>query len=141
MPRAKGLRLHLTRDSVAMADDMDAPHLKKVTLPADVTAEGIATWIVENRYLPQNVQGGKATWSLVSKRPIAVLAQQWDRPKMLSNCPDSLEDLDFEDGVLRAQVNYHAQKNPNAVFRKLDRQSRGGILSLLVRAAGAKQTD
>ena len=141
MPKAKGLRLQLTRDSVALGDDMHSPHLKKVTLPADVSAEGIATWIVENRYLPQNIQGGKATWSLVSKRPLAVLAQQWDKPKMLSNCPDSLEELDFEDGVLRAQVNYHAQKNPNAVFRKLDRQSRGGILGLLVRATGADQTD
>jgi len=61
MPKAKGLRLHLTRDSVAMADDMEAPHLKEVTMPADVSAEGIATWIVENRYMPQNIQDGKAT--------------------------------------------------------------------------------
>ncbi len=127
MPKAKGLGLHLTRDSVAMADDMDAPHLKKVTLPADITAEGIAMWIVENRYLPQNIQGGKATWSLVSKRPIAVLAQQWDKPKMLSRCPDSLEELDFQDGVLRAQVNYHAQQDPDLVYEELDRQSRDGV--------------
>ena len=33
MPEAKGLRLQLTRSSVALVDDMDAPHLEEVNLP------------------------------------------------------------------------------------------------------------
>ena len=127
MPEAKGLRLQLTRSSVALVDDMDAPHLEEVNLPDEVTVEEIATWIVENRYLPQNIQGGKATWSLVSNRPIAILAQQWDKPKLLWRCPDSLKGLNFANGVLRAHLHYHAQQDPDVVYEVLDRLTRDGF--------------
>ncbi len=118
MPKAKRFRFHLTRDSVHPADDIDAPHLKKVYLPGDITIEGIATWIVEKRYLP-NIQGGTATWSLVSIRPIAILALQWDKPKMLRIFPDGLEGFDFANGVLRAHLYYHAQQDPDVAHEVL----------------------
>jgi hypothetical protein len=110
-----------------LGDDIDAPHLKKVRLPGDMTVEDIATWIVDKEYLPQNVQGGSTTWSLVSNRPIAVLAIEWKKPKMLWLAPDSLEEMNFESGVLRAHLHYHGTHNPDVVYEVLNVMSRDGF--------------
>ena len=115
MTHAGGLRLHLTRDSVALGDDHDAPHFKKVRLPDGSTVEDAVSWIAASSYLPRIV-GGEATWSVLSRTPIAVLAQQWNRPMMLSPAPYDLEKLDYADNTLRIHVTYHEQRNPNGVF-------------------------
>ena len=127
MPKATGLRLHLTRSSVALGDDISAPHLKKIRLADDAAPEDIATWIVENEYLPQSVQGGSTTWSLVSNQPIAVLAIEWKKPKMLWMCPDTLEELKLEDGVLQAHLHYHGTQNPDVVYEVLKVFNRDGF--------------
>ena len=64
---------------------------------------------------------------MVSRRPIAVLAQQWPAAKMLSSIPYRLEDLNFDGTVLRVHVNYHAQQDPKVVFEVLARLSQAGF--------------
>ena len=126
LPHTDGVLLRLTRDSVAAGDDCDAPHLEKVRLPVGTTVEEVVTSILASRYLPR-IDGGKATWSLVSKRPIAVLAQQWQSPKMLSPNPYCLESLGYANDVLRIHATYHVQQDPDVVFEVLDRLTDQGF--------------
>ena len=126
MTHAGGLRLRLTRDSVAVGDDCDVPHLEEVRLPDGSTVEEAVSWIVASRYLPR-IGGGEATWSILSKRPIAVLAQQWNKPMMLSPIPYSLENLDYADDTFRVHATYHVQQDPNVVFEVLSRLTDRGF--------------
>jgi len=120
------MRLVLTRDGVAAGDDCDAPHLEEIRLPDDANVEDAVSWIAASRYLPKS-GGGEATWSIVSKRPIAVLAQQWAEPKMLLPIPYGLERLGYPNGELRVHAKYHAQQDPKMVFAALSRSGGGGF--------------
>lgn len=112
------MKLHITRDSVAAGDDVDAPHDREMDLPEGCTVEQAVTLIFEADYLA-NIVGGKATWSIVSNRPIAVGAQQWENPKMLSAFPYEFGELNVENGVLHIHITYHAQQDPDVVFEVL----------------------
>lgn len=121
------MKLHLTRDSVAAGDDGDAPHHRDITLPDGIGMPAVVAAIAGARYLP-SIQGGQATWSLTSRRPVAVLAQQWREPKMLFLLdPDDLQQFDFANGTLRVHATYHTQIDPDLVYRVLW-QLRGGAL-------------
>ena len=90
------MEIHLNRDSVCAADDMDS-HKTIITLDNSVSVEEILTTIKELDYLPK-IWGGCATWTLSSKIPIAVFAQEWKEPKKLHLIPINLKDLDFNIG-------------------------------------------
>jgi len=51
--------------------------------------------------------------------PIAVIAQQWTEPRMLFLLSKDLANLDLKEGVLRVHFNYHAQLDPEIVFKVL----------------------
>lgn len=44
--------IHLTRDSVCMSDDVEAPHDRKIETDAGLDLEGVARRIAAIRYLP-----------------------------------------------------------------------------------------
>ena len=119
------MKLFVTRDSVAAADDYES-HDTEIALPDGASVEDAVSWIATTRYLP-SIGGGAATWSIVSGRPIAIVAQQWSKPRMLSPIPYELEDLNFRDDTLRIHANYHAQQDPNVVFEVLSRVSGDGF--------------
>ena len=120
------MKIRLTRDSVCAGDDVDAPHFDEITVPDDATVEDVVAAIAASTYLAP-ISGGKATWSVASKIPIAVIAQQWERPRMICSIPYRFEQLDFRDGVLRCYVNYHAQRDPDTVVEVLRRLRLKGI--------------
>ncbi len=111
------MKVSITRMSVSAGDDLDPPHLKEIDMPDDSTVEEIITSIVASGYLPK-ICGGKATWSVSSKKLLAVVAQQWKQPKMLEFPPFKfeLDELDYADNNLKIHFNYHAQKKPDMVF-------------------------
>jgi hypothetical protein len=112
------MRILLTRGSVSQSDDVDAPHQREIVLQDGLSLKEIAATILGSGYLP-TIAGGRATWSITSRVPIAVLAEQWRTPKMLTAIPSRLSDLDYHDGVLRCKVGYLAQMGPRTAARLL----------------------
>ena len=112
------LTLHLTRDSVAAADDVDAPHELALLVPDDTTTAAMVAAILDADYLPR-IASGKATWSVFSERTLAVIAQQWPEPRMVSDLPHPPEQLRREAGGYRFHVNYHVQQDPETVLAVL----------------------
>jgi hypothetical protein len=75
--------------------------------------------ILRLNYLPK-ISGGKATWSVAYDQPLGVIAQQWEKPKLISSrFPFSINDKykDFDS----LHFNYHAQKDPDIVYEVLSR--------------------
>ena len=108
------MKVKLTRDSVAMGDDCDAPHEKIIAVPDSASIREIIQVVLHSRYLAQ-IAGGKATWSVTSRIPVAIVAQQWAEPKMLGDAsvPRSLL---FSEGMLVLHFAYHTQEDPNLVY-------------------------
>lgn len=112
--------IHYTRDSVAMGDDVYAPHEIEFDLSSAATLEDVIHKIKAMSYLPK-IYGGKATWVLYNgSTPLAVIAQQWEQAKIF-DC----RDLAIQKLFLKEEVNlffrYYAQQDPNDVFATLKR--------------------
>ena len=115
------MQIILTRGSVCQGDDVAAPH--KTVIKAKV-CRNIGD-IISGGYLP-NISGGKATWSAVSGDTLAIIAQEWKKPKILSLL--SVDQLDYDSkGRLKIHFNYHAQADPNMVFEVLREPLKIGI--------------
>ncbi len=103
-----------------MGDDGDAPHTRMFSFPDSMPVLEVIAGILATGYLAQ-IQGDKATWSVVSGFPIAVTAQQWPEPRSVpwQGVPPS--DLKFEHGIVQIHFNYHAQVDPEIVLEVLKR--------------------
>ncbi|MEU3464033.1 hypothetical protein ABZ721_29280 [Streptomyces sp. NPDC006733] len=124
------MKVLLTRDSVAMGDDTDAPHHHTADLPADLPLRAAVAAITGGGYLAR-IAGGRATWVLATGggTPIAVTAQQWGEPRLLvpgepalAACAAATRAADGEtlDGdVVRWHFRYLAQEDPDAVHDRL----------------------
>ncbi|QJX47574.1 hypothetical protein HMJ29_11735 [Hymenobacter taeanensis] len=110
----------LTRDSVANGDDDNAPHICRFIVPDNTSLAEILRLIPTQAYLA-TIGGGKATWSVVSGRPVAVVAQQWSETKLLSWQTSRLTSLNVTDNTLYLHFNYHAQIEPEIVYQVLSR--------------------
>ncbi|WP_324671877.1 hypothetical protein [Hymenobacter sp. GOD-10R] len=107
----------LTRDPVASSDDL-LEH--RFIVPSNITLADILQIVLAQRYLA-TIAGGKATWvAHLQEKPIAVLAQQWQQPVLLS---DQLPLLDNTD-LIRLHLRYYNQQDPEEVLSRL-RSSRG----------------
>jgi hypothetical protein len=60
-----------------------------------------------------------ATWALSSGIPLAVVAQQWQEPRVLFRLDAERERLDAGDGELRLHWSYFAQLDPELVLEVL----------------------
>ena len=74
--------------------------------------------IVASRFLAQ-ISGGKATWSVVSGFPLAVVAQQWCGAHLVPWQPVEISNLERRNGIFHLHFNYHAQVDPDIVLRVL----------------------
>lgn len=113
------MRLYITRDSVAAGDDVHAPHTRVGSFAGNDVPQIVSACIAISP-LP-SVAGGNATWAISSGLPLAVIAQQWSEPKMLSQLPPKLDRLDFDGDELRLHFTYFAQQPPDLVFTILQR--------------------
>jgi len=113
------MELHVDRDSVAAGDDLES-HAKRFTFAEGMAIEESIKRIVASGYLPQ-IGGGKATWSVSSGAPIAVVAQQWSEPKYVSWQPVDTSKLRRLGSVVGLRFNYHAQRDPDVVLEILQR--------------------
>jgi hypothetical protein len=114
------MQVILRRDSVAAGDDADAPHEQTITVPDTASVEEIITLVAQSGYLA-SISGGKATWSATSNIPLAVVAQEWEKPHMLSSFPVDWKRLNRGDGGLLLYFTYYAQLDPQLVYETLRR--------------------
>lgn len=114
-------QIFVTRDSVHVADDMFAPHLRKWPASLATSVEKVMQKL-KDEYLPCKIHGGKATWVVKSNgTPLAIIAQQWEKPKIIDQnvTIDSIKD---EHGFLEIFVEYRGQEDPKAVFKEFQRK-------------------
>jgi hypothetical protein len=114
------LKLYITRDSVAAGDDIDAPHVRTGRVADESDIEQIVATCLNASPLP-NISGGQATWCLSSLVPLAVIAQQWPRSRLVSSIGPRIESLDLRDDILRLHFSYFAQHDPEDVLAVLQR--------------------
>lgn len=112
--------IYVTRDSVAAGDDANAPHARTFTFDDSISIEGAIERIVAEGYLAR-IGGGRATWSVVSGTPIAVVAQQWQGPRNVSWKALDKGTLQTRNDVIGLHFNYHAQLDPDLVLQVLQR--------------------
>jgi len=114
------MNVYLSRESVCAGDDVEAPHSETISFPDGTAVLDVLTQIARSGYLA-SIAGGEATWSAASNIPLAVIAQQWSQPKPLPALMYSSPALDVKDNTLRIHFNYHAQENPDIVYKILFR--------------------
>jgi hypothetical protein len=107
-----------TRDSVAVGDDVDAPHERVFSFPDSLSPLQVISRIVGDGYLAK-IAGGEATWSAVSGVPLAVVAQQWSEPRGVTWWELTLSELEQRGGMYRIHFNYHVQRDPELVLQIL----------------------
>lgn len=112
------MHINLTRDSVAMGDDVDAPHAHHFSMPDGSTLNQVLQVVLRQHYLA-SIAGGKATWvALLDQRPIAVLAQQWQQPVLLG------PDLVLPPNVaVQLHFRYHTQQDPEVALAELRKRA------------------
>ncbi len=107
-------KILLTRSSVSAGDDV-YNNSKEIEVDEQWKLTQILDKIIDMGYLPK-IAGGKATWSVAYKNPLAVIAQQWSKPRyiggIMSEFPFSNDYKDFD----RLHFNYHVQENPELVY-------------------------
>jgi len=102
-----------------MGDDAE-PHDRVFRVPDAETLQPIMTTVLRTYELPR-IDGGRATWCLTSRRPIAVIAQQWSSPQMVSWRPLPISACKMVNGMLRFHFIYFAQLDPAVVLEVLRR--------------------
>ena len=115
LPERMSKNIIVWRDSVAAGDDAFAPHEKKVKVENDETIESVIEKISAGPYLP-SIQGGKATWIVIGKGPLAIIAQQWPKPYYLVEPGAPIENLIEFTNDHQLEFKYWCQVEPNEVI-------------------------
>lgn len=113
------MKVFLTRDSVSAGDDVDAPHERSFSIANDWTWDALVSRTLESANLPL-IKGGKATWALSSNVPIAVHAQEWDRPVLIQKATFDQDAINILDNEIRMHWSYFAQLDPDLVLEVLN---------------------
>ena len=114
----QSLNIIIWRDSVAAGDDVFAPHEQKVKIEDGETIETTLEKILETHYLPK-IQGGKATWIVVGKNSLAVVAQQCSKPLFLIEANTETKDLLDFTNKWHLDFRYWCQVEPNEVAESI----------------------
>ncbi|MER7755374.1 hypothetical protein [Kitasatospora sp. NPDC097643] len=126
------MRIHLTRDSVAAGDDVDAPHARTLTVPDGLDLAAVCAALGLPRPTLPLIGGGRASWILraADGTALAVLAQQWPEPRPLPAGRGPLARLVTGTGArlvtgtgpedtVRLHVEYRRQLDPDAEYDRL----------------------
>jgi hypothetical protein len=106
------------RDSVAMGDDIEAPHEWVVPVAEDAPIGAVVEEMLRVSYLA-SIAGGRATWIVEGAQPLAVVAQQWTAPRWLADPELPVSILRRPDGRPDLQIRYWCQADPDRVFDTL----------------------
>ncbi|GAA2796355.1 hypothetical protein RMN57_35520 [Kitasatospora sp. CM 4170] len=114
------MRVELTRDSVAMGDDVWAPHAEAREVPDDASVKDVLDAVRGGGYLA-SIAGGRATWiaETADGTALAVVAQQWPTARLLAAGEGPIAGLADGEGVVRLHFVYRVQTDPEAEHRRL----------------------
>ncbi|MBV6699116.1 hypothetical protein [Kitasatospora aureofaciens] len=118
------MRIELTRDSVAMGDDADAPHTSSLEVPQDASVrQALAAIGVPRAYLA-TIMSDRATWIARAGdgTALAVVAQQWPEPRLLPAGEGPLARFADPAGTVRLDFEYRQQNDPDAEYERLAQQ-------------------
>ena len=102
-----------TRDDVH-ASDQPAP--LAFTIGDSAAPTDVLRRAADRTWLPA-IAGDRATWSIVSNDVLAVLAYEWPDLRLMPFLDERMRAADRRGGVLRLHFNYHAQIDPELVYR------------------------
>lgn len=104
----------VTRASVAVGDDVDAPHERAWRFPDGFGLRDVLVRIVRDGYLPA-IAGGQAAWVVRDSAGdvLAVVAQQWREPRLVRERAGS----ELLGG--RLHFDYLGPADPEALYRRL----------------------
>jgi hypothetical protein len=111
-------KIKLTRGSASMADDIN-DNILDIEVNEDWLIDKILAEILRINYLPK-IQGGKATWSVAYDNFLAIIAQEWEAPKILrTRFPFTIDNKykHFD----RLHFTYFGQEDPFIVYDILGR--------------------
>ena len=123
----------LTRESVAMSDDVWAPHEWQFLVHPRTTLGELIQIAIDEHYLA-NIAGGRAAWvAEAGTRPatlLAVVAQQWPQAGWLADPTQSLVEVPgaYHSERQRAELyfRYHRQRDPQDLLDELAARTGGG---------------
>lgn len=108
------------RDSVCAGDDCDS-HERTFSAPLQASIPELIQ-LANSACRLASVAGGSATWIVEAGgcggTPIAVVAQQWDQPRLLVQGDETVESL-FKEHKSKLFFKYWCQADPEAVFNAL----------------------
>jgi hypothetical protein len=110
----------MDRDSTCAADDIFS-HTQQIDLPETWTWEELVEFLWNSSDIPIKNSIGKSTWVLSSMGPIAVAAQEWDRPKLLFSTKMEQRLFHASDEVLHFHWSYIVQTDPDIVYEIISR--------------------
>ncbi|GAA2127936.1 hypothetical protein GCM10009759_79940 [Kitasatospora saccharophila] len=110
------VKVVLTRDSVCMGDDAQAPHQRDVAFHGATLGEFVA-WVAD---YPPRMRGTRWVmsrgWNGAEGAPIAEISPEWEKPRLMAGTDPlaPLESLAPADGDLSFFFKYHAGTVPLA---------------------------
>jgi len=113
-------KITITRDSVSMGDDSLGRVASVIEISDEDRIATILTMIMDMGYLPK-ISGGKATWSVATNRPLAIIAQEWQEPKLIVPKEFPFQGSRISNYIERLHFNYFAQLDPDVVYQVLSR--------------------
>ena len=108
--------VEVKRASVALGDDIEAPHLLRLRLRDSASLKLIVKSIMDRDYLPR-IAHPIATWVFVADAPFAVLSQSNSEPRWLASSDWIFSDWSPSCSVY---IHYLAQIPVDEVVRALD---------------------
>ena len=101
------------RGAVHAGDD---PERFRFEIANDASPQDVLRRAADRTWLP-SIQGDHATWSIASNNLLAVVAYEWSDLKFLPNLEELMRAADWRGGALWLRFNYHAQIDPDVVYR------------------------
>ena len=115
--------VRITRDSLTPADRLQAPHESVVKTTPHQTVEELILAVFKKLAIPNGGQDA-ATWVVTSKRPIAVISNQWKQPRILLRTVRRMEDnLLVQGATAYLHLCLYQDSDPDTLHQTLDRLS------------------
>ncbi|MFK7789402.1 MAG: hypothetical protein AB8C95_07945 [Phycisphaeraceae bacterium] len=115
--------IRVTRDSQSRIDKIKAPHEYVTKISSTQTVEELL-FSVYQKLKTADPAYAKATWSITSKRPLAVVSEQWAKPRILLRSVRRVEDtVIVRDNTAYLHFCLHEDADPDAIYRMMDQLS------------------
>lgn len=115
--------VRVTRDSLNPLEQLKAPHAFVASLLSAQTVEELLLKTFQKLKAEDRVYA-TATWSITSKRPLAVVAAKWGQPRILLRSVRRIQDtVIVQDNTAYLHFCLHDTNDPETLYQTLDRLS------------------